>query len=158
MATSAQPSYLDDRITRFGMLAEGFSRLQRELERSLRSDSGLSLAWFEVMLRLGRSPHHELMMSELADQLAITSGGVTRLVDRLIEAGYVERMACPEDRRVHWARLTKDGRAKLDSATRTHLDELQSRYFDRLSPDELDIITEVMDRLRRPAPIEEPVR
>jgi DNA-binding MarR family transcriptional regulator len=158
VATSPVPSYLDDRITRFGMLAEGFGRLHRELERSLRSDSGLSMAWFEVMLRLGRSPNHELMMSELADQLAITSGGVTRLVDRLVEAGYVERKACPEDRRVHWARLTDVGRVKLDAATRTHLDELQSEYFDRLSSDELDTITAVMDRLRRAGSVEEPVR
>lgn len=155
---ASDPSYFDDRITRFGMLAEGYGRLHRQLERSLRSDSDLSLAWFEVMLRLGRSPNHELMMSELADQLAITGGGVTRLVDRLIEAGYVERKACPEDRRVHWAHLTESGRAKLEAATRTHLDELQSEYFDRLSPDELETVTTVMDRLRRPALIEEQVR
>lgn len=63
----------------------------------------------ELLLRLARSPDQQLTMGEVAEQLAITSGGVTRLVDRVIDAGYVERKPSPTDRRVQWVRLTITG-------------------------------------------------
>ena len=39
-------------------------------------------------------------MSQLADQVALTSGGITRLLDRMTAAGLVQRVPCPTDRRV----------------------------------------------------------
>ena len=55
-------------------------------------------------------------MGALAQQVALTTGGVTRLVDRMISAGLVERVPCPTDRRVLFAALTPAGEAKLDEA------------------------------------------
>jgi len=141
----------DERFTRFGVLVEGYARTMRVIERSLREHCDLSGAWFEVLLRLGRSPDHSLMMSELAEQTGVTSGAVTRLVDRMSDAGLVERQACEADRRVQWARLTPEGLNRLTAAAEVHLDDLDHHYFDRLSERELSTVTRVMDRLRRPA-------
>lgn len=141
----------DERFTRFGVLVEGYARTIQAIERSLREHCDLSGAWFEVLLRLGRSPGHSLMMSELAEQTGVTSGAVTRLVDRMSDAGLVERKACETDRRVHWAQLTPEGLKRLNAAAEIHLDDLDRHYFDRISERELSTVTKVMDRLRRPA-------
>ena len=53
-------------------------------------------------------------MGSLAEDVSLTTGGVTRLVDRMEAAGYVERVPCSTDRRVSYAGLTDRGRAKLD--------------------------------------------
>ncbi len=138
----------DERFTQFGLLVEGFGRTLRSIERSLRDECNLSIAWFEVLLRLGRSPGQRLMMSELADQVGVTSGAITRLVDRMSDAGLVERVACDNDRRVQWALLTPEGRQRLEAAAAVHLEHLDRHYFDRLSGRELAVVSEVMDRLR----------
>ncbi len=87
------PRAIDDPlITTFGRLLEAFSGMERRLARTLEAEADLPLTWFEVLLRVARSPEERLMMSELSSQLALTTGGVTRLVDRIVEAGYLERM------------------------------------------------------------------
>lgn len=140
----------DERFTRFGVFVEGHARTMRALERSLREQCNLSGAWFEVLLRLGRSTGHSLMMSELAEQTGVTSGAVTRLVDRMSDAGLVERQACETDRRVQWAQLTPKGLARLTAAAAVHLEDLDRHYFDRIPERELSTVTRVMDRLRQP--------
>ncbi len=144
-----EPSVLDDeRITAFGMLVEATRRLERSFERTLRTEHDLSLVAFEALLRLGRSPDHQMSMSQLADQMVLTSGGITRLVDRLASAGWVERLPCASDRRVLWARLTDAGVAAVAAATATHLRDLDCLFASEMSPAEMRVLTEVCDRLR----------
>ncbi len=138
----------DDRITAFGLLVEAHRRLERTFEKSLREHHGMSIVTFEALLRLARSDDHHMSMSELADQMVLTSGGVTRLVDRLTEAGYVARFQCPSDRRVQWAQLTEEGVRLLTAALRTHLDDLDEHFSSHISDSELPVVTGVLDRLR----------
>lgn len=138
----------DDRITSFGLFIEAHSRIWRGLDRSLHDNCDISGAWFEVLLRLGRSPDNRLTMSELAQQLAITSGGATRLIDRVEKAGYVERCACPDDRRVQWVCLTPSGRDKLAEAYAVHIDDLEREFFGRLSAADRRHLDRIMSRLR----------
>lgn len=138
----------DDRITSFGLLVEAHRRLQRTFDRSLRDHHGMSAVTFEALLRLGRSDGHRLSMSDLAEQMVLTSGGVTRLIDRLAEAGYVARLQCPSDRRVQWAQLTEEGGVVLGAALRTHLEDLEDHFASEIDPEELPVVNRVMDRLR----------
>jgi DNA-binding MarR family transcriptional regulator len=138
----------DARITAFGMLHEAHRRLDRAFDRSLQEQCGISGAFLEVLLRTGRSSEGRLTMTDLAGQLGLTSGGVTRLVDRVVTAGLVERAACPSDRRVQWVRLTPEGKARLDAALTIHLDDLQRELLDRLDPTELATLTAILDKLR----------
>lgn len=141
----------DARITSFGLFLEAHSRLWRSFDRSLHENCGISGAWFEVLLRLGRSPDHRLTMSELALQLAITSGGATRLVDRVEAAGYVERCACPEDRRVQWVGLTDAGRDKLAESYAQHVADLEREFFGRLTRAEIRELDRITSKLRDPS-------
>jgi DNA-binding MarR family transcriptional regulator len=67
------------------------------------------LPWFEVLATLDRAPEQRLKMGELAEALVITRGGLTKLVDRLIKAGLLERTFCKTDRRVSYATLLPAG-------------------------------------------------
>ena len=140
----------DERITDYGRLVEAAGRLSRLLAARLRSATGLAPATFEVLLRLGRSPDQRLRMSELADQLAVTTGGATRLIERVVAEGLVEKRQCPEDRRVQWVTLTAAGRRRLAEAAALHLDDLQQQVFDRLDPADLPALRRSLDALRAP--------
>ncbi len=58
---------------------------------------------------------HGLRMSDLASRIGFSESSATRLVDRLVTAGLVERQASPEDRRTVTAALTAEGRTALDN-------------------------------------------
>lgn len=138
----------DERIRAFGLLHEAHRRLDRAFSGSLETACGISGPFFEVLLRVGRSPGDRLNMSELATQLGLTSGGTTRLVDRMVAAGLVERESCPSDRRVQWVVLSDAGERKLDEALDVHLDDLQREMFDRLDATELAVLERALDKLR----------
>lgn len=137
----------DALITTFGRLIEVQSRLERRLGAELESRCDLPHAWFEVLVRLGRSQGARLTMGSLAEQVSLTTGGVTRLVDRMEAAGYVERVPCPTDRRVSYTALTDAGRAKLDEAARVHAANLRS-VFSAFSDAERTTLDTLLDRLR----------
>jgi DNA-binding MarR family transcriptional regulator len=126
----------DDRITLVGLLLESSTALRSHLDRRLTADAGISIQWFELLLRLARSPGHHLRMSDLAAQTSLTPSGLTRAVDRLEAAGLVERAPCPSDRRGAYARLTSEGLARVTSALPPHLDHVDEYLTAVLTPDE----------------------
>lgn len=138
------PELQDERITAFGLLTEVHAGLVARLSTHL-AEHGMSLVEFEVMVRLGRSPDQRLRMTELAGQVALTTSGITRVVDRLERDGLVRRQACPEDRRGLWAVLTPAGLDRLSAALPGHLALLERWFTGRFPPDEL---TTLMTRLR----------
>ena len=107
----------------------------------------MTVVTFEALLRLGRSDGH-LSMSALAEQMVLSSGGVTRLIDRLQRDGLVVRVQCPEDRRVQWAELTDQGRSRIEAALQTHLEDLEHHFSGLISADELPVFLGVLERLR----------
>ena len=137
----------DALITTFGRLLEVQSRLERRLGAELEARCNLPHAWFEVLVRLGRSEAGRLTMGSLAEQVSLTTGGVTRLVDRMESAGYVHRVPCQSDRRVSYAALTDAGRAKLEEAVPLHAANLRA-VFAAFSDEERGVLDELLDRLR----------
>jgi DNA-binding MarR family transcriptional regulator len=84
-------------------------------------------------------------MSELADRLLLSRSGVTRLVDRLVTEGLVERVTCDDDRRGQWAALTDAGRRRLRAATPTHLRGIHEHFIGRLSTAELASLERMLE-------------
>lgn len=150
MPTTQPPSPLlfDERITTFGKLIETLARLDRVFGTRLEAECGINHSWFEILLRVGRSPDRRLKMSELATQVALTTGGITRLIDRITEAGLIERVADPKDRRVQYAQLTMAGAAKLSAGLSIHVVDLQTELFDRLTTKQAESLEQVLDILR----------
>ena len=133
-----------------GIAAGWLGHYSRLIEASRYSvaEVRLTRAEFEAMIRLGRSPDRQMSMSDLAGQMVLTSGGVTRLIDRLLKDGYVTRVECPSDRRVQWAQLTDEGVATISQALDTHLEDLDQYFFSAMSPDERKVTVPVLNRLR----------
>lgn len=83
---------------------------------------GLQPGWFDLLAALRRAgPPHELNPTHLMDATMLSSGGITKRLDRLTEEGFVERRPNSDDRRGTLVRLTRKGRAVIDRALETHL-------------------------------------
>lgn len=147
----------DDLISTFGRLVEAHSTVGRQLGRALERECGISHSSFEVLLRISRAPDSQVSMTALAQQVALTTGGITRLLDRLIAAGYVTRVPCPTDRRVQFAALTTAGQRKLDEATSVQARNLR-QVFDGFSSRDLETFDRLLDKLRGPRPADGPPR
>ena len=137
----------DALITTFGRLVEVQGRLERRLGADLESRFGIPHAWFEVLVRLSRSDDGQLTMTALAEQVTLTTGGVTRLVDRMEAAGLVERRPCATDRRVSYAAVTAAGRERLAEAAVVHAANLRA-VFDGFSAQDRATLDDLLDRLR----------
>lgn len=138
---------LDPRVTTFGRLLEACHGLEARLGTQLERTAGVPLTTFEVLLRLSRSPEGALTMGELSRQLALTTGGITRLVDRLTDAGLVERRPSPSDRRVQFTAITRAGETALREALDHHTEALRTT-FDGFSDRDLATLDRLLDRLR----------
>ena len=144
----------DERITTYGLLHEAHGRLSHAFEQTFLARVGISAALYELLVRVARSAEGRVKMSDLARQMAVTTGGATRIADRAQAAGLVERQPCRDDRRIQYVALTDRGRAVLDKATRLHLRDLQHEMVDRLTADELESLHRIAHKLRRPHRIE----
>lgn len=133
----------------FGVTLEAIARLNRIFDNTLKAEVGISQVWFEALLRIERSGGY-MTMGDLSGQIALTSSGVTRLVDRLVTEGFAERQLCPTDRRVQYVAITHAGQTKLAEAVAVHLVDLQREFADRMTPEETATLTAVMERLRAP--------
>jgi DNA-binding MarR family transcriptional regulator len=138
----------DERITAFGMLLEAHAAVMSQIGRDLEVSIGIPILWFEVLIRLARSPEQRLRMAELARQVGLSTSGLTRLVDRIEEAGYVARQACPDDRRGANAVLTTEGEKLLRKALPPHLESIETHLAAPLGKDLgrfLDLLRTVRD-------------
>lgn len=84
--------------------------LVERIEARLAAASLPSLGWYDVLWALERAPERRLRMSELADHVVLSRSNLTRLVDRLEEAGLVARERSEQDRRGAYAVVTPEGR------------------------------------------------
>jgi len=136
-----------------GLLVEVHARLTRTLGAELEAACGLPLSWYDVMIRLGRSPDGFLTMTRLAGEVSLTSGGITRLVDRMVDAGYLERRSCPTDRRSVFVALTPEGDRMLTEATVEHLAGLDRHLIGPLTPGERGALASALRKLRGDGPV-----
>jgi len=115
-------------ILAFGRLQGAANRLEYVLGRAIEVECGISHLMYEVLLILGRAGGPGLPMGAIAREQVLSSGGMTRLVDRMEAAGLVERAADPGDRRGRLVRLTELGEQTAVRASRVHLENIR-RYF-----------------------------
>ena len=118
-----------------------------KLEAELVAAQDLALPSYEVLLHLVEAPDHRLRMTELADRVLLSRSGLTRLVDRMVREGLVERQQCPSDARGTHAVLTDSGLAKLRAASPVHLQGVVDHVTSRLSAEEIDLLGDLLGKL-----------
>ena len=130
--------------------------LPDRLSRDLQDEAGISLADYEILVHLSESPQRRLRMSELADLTLSSRSRLSHQIDRLSDAGLVDRQPCSEDRRGAFAVLTRDGYDFLVTTAPAHVASVRAHLVDVLTPEEFDVLgricTKVADRLRPTAP------
>ena len=104
------------------------------------------LSWFEVLWAVRRSPTGRPRMSELAEWLTLSRGGITKLVDRLVDAGYLQRVACSEDRRSLHAELTSAGARMLEEMSAVYAAEVE-RHLGSLSAKEATLVSGALQKV-----------
>ena len=104
------------------------------------------LSWYEVLAAVKRSPTGRPRMSELAEWLTLSRGGITKLVDRLQDAGCIARVSCSEDRRSLQAELTPAGEKLLGEMRTVYRSELE-RHLASLTSEEAELIATALQKV-----------
>ena len=129
-------------------LTQTHAAVTGRLQEALTAAELPPLPWFEVLATLDRAPEQRLKMGELAEALVITRGGLTKLVDRLVKAGLLERTFCETDRRVSYATLLPAGVELLEEMRPIVRGELASAFSAKLSVAQADELREMLDSVR----------
>jgi DNA-binding MarR family transcriptional regulator len=134
-------------VQAFGYLLRAHMSATKQLNAQLVADHGLTLSDYGVLLQLAWAPDRRMRRVDLAERILLTASGITRLLDGLEGAGFVERAACDTDRRVVYAVLTEEGLAKLREAAATHLPQIDALFGSRLQDEELETLVSLLGKL-----------
>ena len=119
----------------------------RQLSARREAAHGLTLSDFDVLVQLYYAPERSLRRVDIARAVLLTASGITRLLDGLERAGWVEKRACETDARVSYAVLTDAGLAKFEAARRSHLADVEQLFGSRFSEEERELLAELLGRL-----------
>lgn len=130
--------------------------LPDRLNRDLQESSGISLADYEILVHLSEAPEQRLRMSDLAEATLSSRSRLTHQIDRMHEAGWVDRERCEGDRRGAFAVLTTAGWDLLVATAPAHVASVREHLLDALSPEEFlefgRLCSQIAQRLAPPDP------
>ncbi|RZQ61876.1 MarR family winged helix-turn-helix transcriptional regulator [Amycolatopsis suaedae] len=135
-------------VTWWGLVIEGYLATQDRLMGEIERRFGLAPASFDILIRLLRSPEHRMPMTRLAKEAALSSGGFTKVADRLAAAGLIQRVPSPDDRRVTFACLTDHGKEIACEARRACAAILREIVLEPLGTDTSTALADAMRLLR----------
>jgi DNA-binding MarR family transcriptional regulator len=139
----------DPRLETWRGFLQAHARLFRRLDEELRAEHAISLPEYDALLQLAQAPGRRLRMSQLADQVLLSKSGITRMVDRLVADGLVERSQCSTDARGAEAVLTDEGLERFRLAARTHLDGVDRYFLTAVEGPDLAVIQRAMASINR---------
>ncbi|MGW0995636.1 MarR family winged helix-turn-helix transcriptional regulator [Streptomyces sp. NPDC002523] len=128
-------------------LGDVMTGLPRAVDADMVRDGGLRLSEYTPLMFLSEAPGSRMRMSELAEVCNLTLSGMTRVVIRLENQGYVERVRCAEDLRGWNAVLTEDGLARLKEAWPAHMASVRRRILDHLAGYDLAQLATALQRI-----------
>ncbi len=117
--------------------------LQDRLDRELTRGTGISHAYYEIMVQLSETPGRSLRMSQLAERCLSSRSRLSHAVSRLEERGWVRRQVCESDGRGQLAVLTDEGFAALEQAAPVHVESVRTHLFDQLSPAQVEALEDI---------------
>ncbi len=129
---------------------EATQLLMDSLDRQLQREAGLSLADYELFVRLSEAPGHRMRMSELAAKTLFSRSRLSHAVSRLEKQGWVRRDDCAEDRRGTFAELTDEGYKKLVDTAPGHVDAVRRHLIERLTDEQVQQLAAIAIAVREP--------
>ena len=117
------------------------------VDSQLQRDSGIPLAYYEILVQLSEAPGRALRMTQLAEASSSSKSRLSHAVARLEERGWVRRTDCPTDRRGQVAQLTDEGFTALSTAAPGHVEQVRRALFDSLSAAQLSELAQISKAL-----------
>jgi DNA-binding MarR family transcriptional regulator len=137
----------DPRLAPWRAFLLAHARIVRRLDEELRAEHDLTIGEYDALVTIAQAPDRRIRMRQLADEVILSKSGVTRLIDRLVDDGLVERSACLSDARGAEAVLTERGLARLRAASTTHLRGINEHFLAVLGHDDLDAVERTMSSI-----------
>lgn len=147
MATAAISRLEGTALGAWRSYLQSHAAILRLLDAELVADQGITTRDYEVLLYLAQAEGERLPMSALAESTMLTRSGITRLVDGLVAAELIERVSCPNDARVSYAKLTAAGHEKLRKAGCTHVHSIRRLFLEHFTEAEIDLLAGLLSRL-----------
>jgi DNA-binding MarR family transcriptional regulator len=122
-------------------------RLRYELNRQLQTDSGVSLADFDVLVALTSDPDSVMGVSALAARIGWERSRLSHHLKRMSDRRLVVVAVAASDRRVREVRLAPEGAQVLRAATPAHIDLVRAMFTSALDADGLAVLTDALDRV-----------
>lgn len=126
----------------------GSTVLMDRLDRDLRTEHGLSMSEYEILVRLSEAPDRSIRMADLAAALSHSRSRITHTIGRLERDGIVVRTQCDTDGRGVSAVLTDRGFELLATAAHTHVRGVRDYLVDQCSADDLAAVRRVMEAVQ----------
>lgn len=134
MSSLPMPRPAPERPQNWPLFLHAYLKIVESVEKEL-ADAGLpGIAWYDVLQSLEEVPEGRLRMSELAERVMLSRSNLTRLVDRLEDAGYLKREMCRTDRRGFFAIATESGLALRQRMEPLYRQSVR-RHFDQFIDD-----------------------
>ena len=134
---NSSPRWLNDSEQRAWRAWIASSQLLLDrLSRDIHAQHGLTMADYEILVRLSESADHRVRMSDLADRTLASRSRLSHQIDRMEKRGFVLREQCTDDKRGQFAVLTETGWQTLVTAAPDHVESVRTHLVDVLSPAE----------------------
>ncbi|GAA3883427.1 hypothetical protein GCM10022381_27030 [Leifsonia kafniensis] len=131
---------------------ESLFRAQVAVMRTLAAEfpsKEISLNEYDVLFTVSREPERRIRLRDLNRHVLLTQPSVSRMVDRLVSRGFLDKGTDPTDGRGTIVELTPEGFALFRRVAHSHMDSITKRVGDTLNEEELTQLTALCDRLRR---------
>jgi DNA-binding MarR family transcriptional regulator len=137
----------DQHLNAWQRFITAHAKLIDSINREMLEADVIPLHWYDVLIELYEAPERRLRLSELARKVVLSKSGLTRLVDKLAEAGLLARQSSPEDGRGAYAVLTDAGLAAMRQAWPIYARGIQSYFAKYLSEEEARIMAALFERM-----------
>ena len=117
------------------------------LDAELQAEHHVTLRWYDALVHLEEA-EDGLRMNELAGRILASKSGLTRVIDRMEEAGLVRRERPDDDRRVVKVFITPGGLEALQAARAVHRRGVEEHFVQHLDPEELAALAHSLRNVR----------
>ena len=138
----------EERLRAWRGLLNAHAATVRRINQFLHEQGGLPLESYDALLELFAAPDKRLRLRDLGEQVVLTRSGVSRLVARLVDEGWVTRGTVDGDARGVYAQLTTDGEAAFRSTWPLYAEGISKFFGARMSVSEARQLAGVLERVR----------
>jgi DNA-binding MarR family transcriptional regulator len=136
-----------DHVAAWRALLTAHAELTERMDAALLAAAVIPLRWYDALFSLYEVPGRRLRLAEMAKATLLTRSGLTRLVDRLEQAGLLTREPCEDDARGAFAVLTPEGLQALRRCWRIYGAEIEASVGRRLTASEARTLRALLTRL-----------